>query len=180
MGVGLQERIEYFGIELCKAHSITGELMSRTFTFWRLAYSRSRLKLPSQGKKMGWHGSTWYALYILLSSTYSRYFGEHVLFRVRVQAVKHYTGHPSSKPLVGYHSEMRGLLPYVKRASFGYFHMCRCGWVASFGKLCFKGDTVAVSELVSYAQGASFECSPLLSVRKYRTSKVCASDVFRL
>ncbi|CAM9458015.1 unnamed protein product [Ectocarpus sp. 4 AP-2014] len=40
-------------------------------------------------------------------------------------AVKQFTGHPKSEPVVGYHSEMRGLLPYVKRGGFGYFHMCR-------------------------------------------------------
>ncbi|CAN0184440.1 unnamed protein product [Ascophyllum nodosum] len=40
-------------------------------------------------------------------------------------AVKHFTGHPSSKPVVGFHSDMHGMLPYVKRGSFGYFHMCR-------------------------------------------------------
>ncbi|CAM9651713.1 unnamed protein product, partial [Laminaria digitata] len=40
-------------------------------------------------------------------------------------AVKYFTGHPSAKPLVHYHSEVRGMLPYVKRSSFGYFHMCR-------------------------------------------------------
>ncbi|CAM9091402.1 unnamed protein product, partial [Hapterophycus canaliculatus] len=47
------------------------------------------------------------------------------LSRVYPLAVKHFTGHPRSEPLVGFHSEMRGLLPYVKRDSFGYFHMCR-------------------------------------------------------
>lgn len=45
--------------------------------------------------------------------------------RGSAQAAKHFTGHPKSTPLVKYHSEMRGLLPYVKRNSFGYFHMCR-------------------------------------------------------
>lgn len=43
--------------------------------------------------------------------------------------MKQFTGHPKSEPVVGYHSEMRGLLPYVKRGGFGYFHMCRYGKV---------------------------------------------------
>eukprot|EP00904_Undaria_pinnatifida_P008161 jgi/Undpi1/4475/HiC_scaffold_17.g07829.m1 len=40
-------------------------------------------------------------------------------------AIKYFTGHPKAKPLVHHHSEVRGMLPYVKRSSFGYFHMCR-------------------------------------------------------
>lgn len=43
------------------------------------------------------------------------------------QAIKYFTGHPKAKPLVHHHSEVRGMLPYVKRSSFGYFHMCRWG-----------------------------------------------------
>lgn len=41
------------------------------------------------------------------------------------KAAKHFTDHKTSKPVVGYHTDLRGLLPYKKRSSFGYFHMCR-------------------------------------------------------
>ncbi|CAM9689269.1 unnamed protein product [Discosporangium mesarthrocarpum] len=39
--------------------------------------------------------------------------------------VKHFTDHPSSRPIRRFHMHLHGLLPYSKRGSFGYFHMCR-------------------------------------------------------